>query len=73
MTGLHDNCPRCPSCGKHRHAGDCAPIGYVVFCHICGKSYHEQDPEVRWIQTDGVWECFDEGACFERAALERML
>jgi hypothetical protein len=23
MTGWHDNCPRCPGCGSHRHAGDC--------------------------------------------------
>ena len=50
-----------------------SPIGYEIFCHICGKPYHEQDPEVRRIWTEGVWECFNESACFERAALERML
>jgi hypothetical protein len=48
-------------------------LGYEVFCHICGKPYLEQDPEVRFIYTDHVWECFDEPACLERAALERML
>jgi hypothetical protein len=49
------------------------PPGYQVFCRICGKPYHEQDPEVVFIYTDHVWVCFEEGACFERAALERML
>ena len=48
-------------------------LGYEVFCHICGKPYHEQDPEVRFIYTDHVWECFDESACLERAALDTML
>lgn len=48
-------------------------LGYEVFCHICGKPYHEQDPLVRFLQVPHVWECFDESACLERAALERML
>jgi hypothetical protein len=47
--------------------------GYEVFCHICGKPWHEQSPEVRYIYSEALWECFEEGACFERAALERML
>jgi len=42
-------------------------------CHICGRQWHEQSPEVRFIYAEGVWECFEEGACLERAALERML
>ena len=41
---------------------------YDVFCHICGKRWGEQDPGVRFIHSDHVWECFDEAACAERAA-----
>jgi len=50
-----------------------SPLGYEVFCHICGRQWHEQSSEVRFIYAEGVWECFEEGACLERAALERML
>jgi hypothetical protein len=42
---------------------------YEVFCHMCGAAYLEQDPEVRFIYAEGVWECFDEAACFARMAV----
>lgn len=43
-------------------------LGYAVFCHICGCQHREQSPEVRFIYGEGVWECFEEAACLERAA-----
>jgi hypothetical protein len=43
-------------------------ISYRVFCHICGRGWDEQDPGVRYRYGDGVWECFDEAACFTRRA-----
>ena len=42
--------------------------GYVVFCDVCGHGWDEQDPGVMFVQTDHVWTCFDEAACFERRA-----
>lgn len=47
-------------------------LGYEVFCHICGRPWHELSPEVVFVYGEGVWECFDEAACFgRRAAAER--
>lgn len=43
-------------------------IQYEVTCHICGARYAEQDPAVRFILTDHVWECEDASACFDRKA-----
>ena len=45
---------------------------YDVFCHICGHQWAEQDPGVRFILTDHVWECTDMGLCFERQAMNRL-
>jgi len=42
---------------------------YHVYCHICGWRWSENDPGVRFIQTDGVWECFDEAECFDRKSV----
>ena len=47
-------------------------IGYDVFCHICGQSWREQDPSVRWVHGDGVWECSEESACFDRRAMRQL-
>ena len=44
-------------------------ISYIVTCHICGWTYEEQDPRVRFIYTDHVWECADEAECFDRKAM----
>jgi len=44
-------------------------ISYIVTCHRCGWQYEEQDPRVRFIQTDHVWECYDEAECFDRKAM----
>lgn len=44
-------------------------LGYVVFCHICGHGWDEQDPGVRFRYVDHVWECADEVPCFDRRAL----
>ncbi len=39
----HDQCPRCGSCGKHRHAGDCeAPQVYK--CQDCGWAWPLPEP-----------------------------
>jgi hypothetical protein len=46
--------------------------GYDVFCHICGQSWMEQDPGVRFVQGDGVWECSEESACFGRRAMRQL-
>jgi len=43
-----------------------ASISYIVHCHICGWGWDEQDPEVRFIYADHVWECADEGECWDR-------
>ena len=48
-------------------------IHYIVFCHICGWGYDEQDPRVRFIYGDGAWECFDEAECFDRRAATEWL
>jgi len=47
-------------------------VRYVVYCHICGWGWDEQDPGVRFIQTDHVWECYDEAACFDRLTAYRL-
>jgi hypothetical protein len=39
-----------------------------AYCHICGQSWHQQDPGVRYIHGDGAYECYDEPACFTRRA-----
>jgi hypothetical protein len=39
-----------------------------AWCHICGQSWHQQDPGVRYIHGDGAYECYDEPACFDRRA-----
>ena len=44
-----------------------------VFCHICGCRWDARDPAVRFIHGDGSWECYDEPACFDRAAIQRGL
>ena len=49
-----------------------ASMQYEVFCHLCGWRYLEQDPEVRFIYADHVWECADEGECFSRRAAGRI-
>ena len=40
-----------------------------VFCTICGHCWDSRDPGVRYLYGDCVWECADEGACFERKAM----
>jgi len=44
------------------------PVGYTVYCHICGWGYDEQDPRVNFRYVDHVWECADEAECFTRRA-----
>jgi hypothetical protein len=46
--------------------------GYDRECHLCGKPWGEQDPGVRFIYTDHVWECWDAGLCAERRAMNRL-
>ena len=41
-------------------------VEYVVFCHICGWGYREQDPAVRFVYGDHVWECCEEPECWDR-------
>jgi len=48
-----------------------ASLQYDVFCHICGWRYLEQDPAVRFIHAEHVWECADEAECFGRRAAGR--
>ena len=47
-------------------------IAYDVFCHICGQKWSEQDPSVRFVHGDGVWECSEESACFDRRAMRHL-
>lgn len=42
-------------------------------CKICGKVWDVRDPGVRFVYLEGVWECFDESACFGRRAIARAL
>jgi alpha-D-ribose 1-methylphosphonate 5-phosphate C-P lyase len=46
--------------------------GYDVFCHICGQKWAEMDPSVRLVHGDGVWECSEESACFDRRAMRQL-
>lgn len=45
---------------------------YEVTCDICGKTWLEQDPGVRFLGSDGVWECSEEAACFDRRAMKAL-
>lgn len=42
---------------------------YEVICDICGKTWLEQDPGVRYVYGDGVWQCSEESPCFDRRAM----
>jgi hypothetical protein len=57
--------------GQHE-LGSGKVIAYEVYCHACGKPWEEQDPGVRFIYTDHVWECWDAGLCAERRAMNRL-
>lgn len=43
-----------------------------AFCSICGHRWDTRDPGVRYIYSEGTWECTDEGLCFDRRALNSL-
>ena len=53
-------------------AAEAAAMQYTVTCHVCGWRWLEQDPDVRFIYAEHVWECAEEVPCFERAAKQRL-
>ena len=46
--------------------------GFNRTCSICGHVWAEQDPGVRYIHGDAVWECADEEQCFTRRAMRQL-
>ena len=45
------------------------PMQYEVICDICGKTWLEQDPGVRFVYSALVWECSEEAPCLGRRAM----
>jgi len=55
LANRHDDCPRCPHCGLHRHGGQCSPATPVTlgpayegpwYCSGCGATYYGVDSHI---------------------------